>query len=148
LATRDRRNSALLTGSRRLGREAALQILYLTDLCRQPMADWPEKAWSGEPLPPKTRAFAQHLAEGVAAEAERLDALIMKYVQNWELGRLAAIDRCILRIAAYELLYDTETPVSVAINEAVEIAKKFSTAESSKFVNGILDKVKLERPEK
>jgi transcription antitermination protein NusB len=76
-----------------------------------------------------------------------LDPVIKKYAENWELHRMATIDRCILRMASFELLYDVETPVKVIINEAVEIAKKYSTSESSRFVNGILDKVKLERPE-
>lgn len=132
-------------GSRRQGREAALQALYVTDLCRQSLEDFPEKAWSEESLTPKTRVFAAHLAAGVLKSLGEIDPLLKKYAENWELGRMAAIDRCILRMAAFEILKDTETPVNVIINEAVEIAKKYSTAESSKFVNGILDKIKLER---
>jgi len=111
----------------------------------KPLEEFPEKAWSDDPLVPKTRVFAQHLAAGVLASLEEIDPLLKKYAENWELGRMAAIDRCILRLATFEILKDTDTPVNVIINEAVEIAKKYSTAESSKFVNGILDKVKLER---
>ena len=132
-------------GSRRQGREAALQALYLSDLCRQPLEDFPEKAWSEEPLTSKTRVFANHLASGVLSSLEEIDPLLKKYAENWELSRMAAIDRCILRLATFEILKDTDTPLNVIINEALEIAKKYSTAESSKFVNGILDKVKQER---
>jgi N utilization substance protein B len=132
-------------GARRRGREAALQALYLSDVCRQPLEDWPEKAWSEEPLTPKTRVFANHLAAGVLASIQEIDPLLQKYAENWELTRMAAIDRCILRLATFEILRDPLTPLNVIINEAVEIAKKYSTAESSKFVNGILDKIKKER---
>lgn len=105
----------------------------------------PERAWSEEPLDIKARAFAAHLADGVQQNKEALDRLIEKYAQNWTLARMASIDRCVLRLAAYELVYEPETPINVIINEAVDIAKKFSTSESGKFVNGILDKIKLER---
>ena len=129
------------TGSRRQAREAALQILYLADLCRKGVDEIPEAAWSEEPMTPKARQFTLHLASGVASSLERIDPLLTRYAENWELGRMAAIDRCLLRLATFELLNDVDTPVNVIINEAVEIAKKFSTAESSKFVNGILDKI-------
>jgi N utilization substance protein B len=142
---KDAPSAAPIAGSRRLAREAALQILYLMDTCERGIEDLPDRAWSEEPLAPKTRAFAEHIVNGVNSHRETLDAIIRKYAQNWEMGRMAAIDRCILRMSAFELLHEVDTPVSVAINEAVEIAKKYSTAESSKFVNGILDKVKEER---
>jgi N utilization substance protein B len=105
----------------------------------------PEAAWSAGPLAPKIREFARLLAEGVRARQKEIDTLIKKYAQNWEMSRMAAVDRGILRLAAWELLYETDTPINVIINEALEIAKKYSTGESSKFVNGILDKIKLER---
>ena len=133
-------------GARRQAREAALQALYLGDLCRAPALEISEKAWSEDPLSGKTLEFCRHLIGGVDASRESIDSVIVKYAENWELGRMAAVDRCLLRMAAFELLYDLGTPVNVVINEAVEIAKKYSTAESSKFVNGILDKIKLERP--
>lgn len=104
-----------------------------------------KSVWSEKALAPRIQEFAQHLVDGVLAQQEAIDAVIMKYAQNWELTRMAAIDRCVLRLASFELIHDRETPVNVIINEAVEIAKKFSTAQSGKFVNGILDKVKLER---
>ena len=134
-----------MVGSRRLGREAALQALYLNDLrgARTPGA--PPAAWSEAPLDAKTQQFAQHLVDGVQEHLLDIDRLVKKYTENWELGRMATVDRCVLRLATFELLHDLETPVNVIINEAVEIAKKFSTSESGKFVNGILDKVKQER---
>jgi N utilization substance protein B len=131
--------------SRRQGREAALQMVYLVDVCRLDVDKIPDAVLSDEPLAEKTREFAHHLASGTVSEWERIDGLLARHAKNWELHRMAAIDRCILRMASYELIADLDTPVNVIINEAVEIAKKYSTAESSKFVNGILDKVKEER---
>ena len=134
-----------LKGSRRQSREAALQALYLIDVCRVKRGEFPAGYWSEEPLTPKALQFAEHLVAGTLAELEPIDQTIMRYAKNWELDRMAAVDRSLLRLAAFELLRDLETPVNVIINEAIEIAKQYSTAESSKFVNGILDKVKEER---
>ena len=133
-------------GGRRQGREAALQALYLFDACGWALDDIPETAWSELKMEPKIRAFAWHLAEGVIDEIDRIDALIVKTAQNWEMKRMATVDRNILRLAAFELLYDLDTPVRVAINEALEIVKAYSTDESYRFVNGILDKIREERP--
>jgi N utilization substance protein B len=137
---------AAKVGGRRQGREAALQALIINDLCGWPLDEIPEAAWSELKLPPKIRAFSWHLAEGVLNERDRIDALIVKTAQNWEMKRMASIDRNILRLAAFELLYDLDTPVRVTINEALEIVKSYSTDESYKFVNGILDKIREERP--
>ena len=141
-----------MLSTRRQGREAALQVLYLKDVsrgapaCRQAgLESVPDSVWSDEPLAGKTREFARRLADGVLAHQQDIDGLIRKYAENWEMSRMAAIDRGILRLAAYELLHELDTPINVIINEALEIAKKYSTSESSKFVNGILDKIKLER---
>src|ERR1700730_15334296 len=133
-----------MISSRRLGREAALQALYLADACQLTLENIPNAAWSDQTLAPATREFARHLADGVLSERSRIDALLSRYAENWELGRMAVIDRCILRISTFEFLRDLETPINVIINEAVDIAKKYSTAESGKFVNGILDKLKEE----
>ncbi|MFA5974645.1 MAG: transcription antitermination factor NusB [Elusimicrobiota bacterium] len=135
----------MANGSRRQGREAALQVVYMVDLCKQSVTDVTAAAWSEEPLTEKIRQFAQHLAQGVVERQAEIDQLLKKYTENWELSRMAAIDRSILRIAAFEILQDLETPINVIINEAVEVAKKYSTSESGRFVNGILDKLKLER---
>jgi transcription antitermination protein NusB len=134
-----------MISSRRHGREAALQMIYLVDLCDLAVDKIPVSVLSEEPLSEKTLDFARHLASGTVAHWDRIDKLVIQYAKNWEMKRMATIDRCLLRMAAFELLQDLETPVNVIINEAVEIAKKYSTAESSKFVNGILDKIKEER---
>src|SRR5258708_2651611 len=99
-----------MTGSRRQAREAALQILYLTDVCRKGVEEIPDAAWADEPLSPKARAFTLHLASGVTASLARIDPLLTRYAENWELSRMAAIDRCPLRMATFELLNDIETP--------------------------------------
>ncbi|MGQ0644524.1 MAG: transcription antitermination factor NusB [Elusimicrobiota bacterium] len=132
-------------GTRRQSRESALQILYLMDVGGLGLEDAARVYWRDNPMPLRARAFADELARGVAGKLKELDALIVKYAENWELSRMAAVDRNILRMAAYELVHHLDTPVSVAIDEAVEIAKAYSTQDSGKFVNGILDKIKLER---
>jgi len=109
-------------------------------------AKWGEKT----ELPPLTteeaavRLFADPLIRGTLEKREQLDAEIVKLAKNWDLHRMAVVDRNILRLAVYEMLFRDDIPPVVTINEAVDIAKKFSTDDSGKFVNGILDKVKGE----
>ena len=134
-------------GIRRQARETALQILYLTDVAKMPVEDAILAVLADTELPDKANDFSTLLARGAMEHRPALDQFIVKYAENWELHRMAAVDRNILRLAAYELLHYPETPVSVVIDEAVEIAKSYSTQDSGKFVNGILDKIKLERPE-
>ena len=136
-----------MQNTRRQGREAALQILYLKDMGLGAPGAVPDAVWSSDPLTPKTREFARRLVSGVLEKQPVIDPLIKQVAENWEMSRMAAIDRSLLRLAAYELLHELDTPVNVIINEAVEIAKRYSTSESSKFVNGVLDKIKLERPD-
>lgn len=131
-------------GARRKGREFALQALYLADITRLPLEKALTALTYGD-VDPKAREFALGLAEGAYNNTEAIDAAIMKYARNWDIRRMAALDRNILRLGAYEILFEAGTPVSVAIDEAVELAKSFSTGDSGKFVNGILDKVKHER---
>ncbi|MBI2362929.1 MAG: transcription antitermination factor NusB, partial [Elusimicrobia bacterium] len=100
---------------------------------------------AGGPADEKTLVFARELADGAYARRDDLDAHIQAVAQNWSLERMAAVDRNILRMASFELLHHPQTPVRVVIDEAIEIAKAFSSAESSKFINGILDKVKDRR---
>jgi transcription antitermination protein NusB len=87
------------------------------------------------------RAFAERLVHGVASSIADLDAVIERHAQNWRLVRMAVIDRLILRLAAYELLHEPETPASVAIDEALELARTFSEEDAVRFVNGILDAI-------
>lgn len=101
-------------------------------------------------LPPPTaaesavRLFAEPLIRGTLEHREELDALIQKHAKNWSLHRMAVVDRNLLRLAAYEMLYREDIPPVVSINEAVDIAKKYSTDDSGKFVNGILDSLRKE----
>ncbi len=129
-------------GRRRKAREVALQFLYQLDLRDE---DDPEphaaEFWTRHPVDPDTRTFAEALVRGVKRNQAKTDELIGQYAEHWELDRMAVVDRNILRLAIYELLHGDEVPAKVAINEAIEIAKKFGTDESSRFINGILDRV-------
>jgi N utilization substance protein B len=98
--------------------------------------------WDMNEQPEKVREFAEHLFTGTITRMKEIDRLIQTHSKNWRLSRMAAVDRNVLRLAVYELLSDFKTPDTVVINEALEIAKKFSTNESAQFVNGILDSIK------
>ncbi|MBI2916137.1 MAG: transcription antitermination factor NusB [Elusimicrobia bacterium] len=132
-------------GYRRQGRELALQTLYLQDACDLSL-EIALKTSMGDGVTDSVKDFAVHLVNGVLQKKDEIDTIIRRYTQNWDIQRMATVDRNILRIATYEILSDPETPVSVVIDEAIEISKLYSTEDSSKFVNGILDKVKQERP--
>jgi len=135
-------------GSRRKARELALQTLYLIDITSLPANKAFDGILRGQEMDGKTLAFSKSLVEGAKTNADLLDQTIMKYSENWEIKRMAALDRNLLRLGAYEIIFETDTPVSVIIDEAVEMAKTFSTQDSGKFVNGILDKIKNERNQK
>ena len=90
----------------------------------------------------ETRAFAQRLIGGVHERWDELDGVIRRVAQNWDIGRMAVIDRNVLRLATFELLYCKDIPPKVTLNEAIELGKRFSTANSGGFINGILDKIK------
>ena len=129
---------------RREGREAAIQYLYQLEVHGDRTADLHKDFWNLREAKASVRDFANNLIAGVNAHITDVDDRIKKYVINFEIGRLAAVDRNILRLAIYEMLYCMETPPIVAINEALEIAKKYGGEDSARFVNGILDKVKGE----
>jgi N utilization substance protein B len=130
-------------GLRRDGREAALQFLYQVDTHRPGNIDEALAAfWKQTEEPANVREFAEGLVRGAIAQMPEVDAKIRTLADNWDFERLAVVDRNILRLAIYEMLFRPEIPPVVSINEAIEIAKKFSTAESGKFVNGLLDRVK------
>ena len=156
-------------GKRREARERAVQFLFQHDLnppedldqaldqfwdSQRAAAIAEEKGaarWGQKPqLPPPSadetavRHFAEPMIRGALEHRDEADAVIKKHAQNWDLHRMAAVDRNILRLAIYEMLHRDDIPPVVSINEAVDIAKKFSTQDSGKFVNGILDKVKSE----
>src|SRR5262245_60669475 len=129
-------------GRRTKARECAFQMLYQWDMTRDPMDRVAGLFWKVRTTTDETRARAEQLARGAQREIERLDAAIAEAATNWRFDRIAAVDRNILRIAAYELMMELQTPASVVIDEAVEMAKRFSEAEAPGFVNGVLDAVK------
>ena len=156
-------------GKRREARERAVQFLFQHDLNppedleralsqfwdsqrseaiakEKGRATWGQRVESPPPSAEDAaiRVFADPLITGALQHREEADAIIKKFAQNWDLHRIAAVDRNILRLAIFEMLHREDIPPVVSINEAVDIAKKFSTQDSGKFVNGILDKVKGE----
>jgi N utilization substance protein B len=132
-------------GLRRDAREAAVQFLYQVDTHRPENIDAALKEfWSQNEEPQNVREFAGPLLRGVLEKMPEVDAKIRTLADNWDFERLAVVDRNILRLAVYEMLFRDDIPPVVSINEAIEIAKKFSTAESGKFVNGLLDRAKKE----
>ena len=115
-----------------------MQMLFQWDMSQQDLTKLETKFWKSAKAMDSTRNFANQLFEGAAREIAVLDEIITKHAENWRFERLAAIDRAILRLAIHELRA-TNTPPKVVLNEAVELAKKFSSEESGSFVNGILD---------
>ena len=123
-------------------RELALQFLYQLDLRGPQHLGEAAHFLRSEELDKGTREFATALVNGVAEHMEELDKEIRAVAQNWEITRMAVIDRNVLRMAAWELYHCPDIPPKVAINEAIELGKRFSTQNSGKFINGILDKIK------
>ncbi len=117
-------------------------MLYQRDIGRQEKQEILDSFWRMNAHPEKVREFANHLFEGCLARLGDIDRLIQSRAENWRLSRMAAVDRNILRLAVYELISEDRTPSTVVINEALEIAKKFSTHESAQFVNGVLDSIR------
>jgi len=134
-------------GRRRQAREIALQALYLVDVARTPPAEaFAAVNRGGDQEDEKTLDFARSLLEGAARLRDEIDGHLAATAANWSIKRMAAVDRNVLRLAAYELIYEPRTPVNVVIDEAIEIVRKYSTEDATKFVNGILDKLKALRP--
>ena len=129
-------------GSRRKAREKALQILFQLDFRDDGIEKICEEFWDENRVGDKVREFADKLARGTHANLDTIDRLIGSTAEHWSVKRLASVDRAILRWATYELLYMPDVPPKVTINEAIEIAKTFSTEESSGFINGILDRIR------
>ena len=127
---------------RTLAREHALKILYQFDITKRPIETVVASYWQAEETKDQEIiTYANLLAQGVAGAIKEIDQKISDYATNWQIKRMAIIDRNVMRIGLYELQHTTDIPPKVAINEAVELAKKYGDLESSKFVNGILDKI-------
>ena len=132
-------------GRRRRSREEALKLLYQMDIVPPSDLDasidlyWEEREATG---PDEVRSYADAIVRGVVEHTGDIDDLITSHTHNWRLERIAAVDRNILRMAICEFLYQTDVPRAVVINEAIEIAKRYSTEESSQFINGVLDGIR------
>jgi transcription antitermination factor NusB len=128
-------------------REFALQILYEIDITRDDFKEVIKNFWSlvEEDVDDDVKKFSHELVEMVSQRRDILDEKIARYATNWEVDRMAVVDRNILRLGGGELLFRNDIPPKVSINEAVELAKKFSGVQAGKFVNGILDKIKSEK---
>jgi len=127
---------------RSVARECALKILYQIEMIRSARETVMAAYWEQEPEHDiEVRAFAAAIVDGVGARVEDIDRKISEYATNWQVSRMAVIDRNVMRMGVYELMYAVDIPPKVAINEAVDLAKKYGDTDSGKFVNGILDKI-------
>jgi transcription antitermination factor NusB len=132
---------------RTLAREFALQVLYQIDITRDSYLESLSDFWQAhieEVLQEQVKNFTSELVKGVVDNLEVIDVKINQYATNWQIRRMAVVDRNILRMSCYELMFRDDIPWKVSINEAIELAKKYSGPETGKFVNGVLDKIKLE----
>ncbi|MGH7411018.1 MAG: transcription antitermination factor NusB [Candidatus Methylomirabilis sp.] len=130
-------------GKRHRARGLALSCLYQFEFHPlEGLEDRLQAFWEEYPLiKPDVRSFAEELIRGTTGQRTSIDALLSSHIEHWTLSRLALVDLCILRLAAYELLFHEQTPPKVAIDEAIELAKAFGGKDSGAFVNGILDKI-------
>lgn len=125
-------------GKRRSGRELAFRLLFQCDVGGLPLEEVLAMAYAATECSHEVWTFAEELARGAWDAREQTNAIISKYSAGWTLDRMPNADRNLLRLAVYEILHHEEIPQSVSINEAVELAKQYSTQESAKFINGIL----------
>jgi N utilization substance protein B len=128
-------------GARRKARELALQMLYEHDVAGTEPQEMFSRSDDLKNSSEGIRDFTKRLVSGTLSNRDRLDAIISRQADHWRLARMPVVDRNILRLALFELLHEPETPRPVVIDEALEIAKRFSTPKSSQFINGILDGV-------
>lgn len=121
-----------------------MQMLYQYDVARPPVDELLETYWSElrPDVDDDVRRFATSLVVGTIEHLETIDQLLASRAEHWRIERMATVDRNILRLAVYELLYETETPKVVIINEAIEIARRYSTYEATQFINGLLDAIR------
>jgi N utilization substance protein B len=132
-------------GVRRKARECALQMLFQWDLTGDDVSEISSTFWEAhDDAPSELMEFADGLTRGVVDHVEEIDPLIERHAENWRLERMATVDRNVLRLATEEMRSDGKTPSTVVINEAIEIARRFSNEGSPKFVNGLLDSIRKE----
>jgi len=124
-------------------RESVLQILYQVDITNVPINFALERYWKERNRNPEVIEFANELAKGTSGHLAEIDKIISTHSENWDIERMPIIDRNIIRLATYELLYMDDIPPKVTIDEAVELANRFGSINSGKFVNGILDKIMM-----
>jgi N utilization substance protein B len=131
-------------GARRKARECALQMLFQYDIARPEVEELIRTYWEEMSEIPRSDVsdFAVKLVKGTIENLDQIDERIRKRTEHWRISRMAVVDRNLLRLAVYEFLYEPETPKTVVINEALEIARRFSTYEATQFINGILDGIK------
>ncbi len=129
---------------RTFSRECALKILYRIEISKDSVEDSLKDFWSksADSVDKEAHDFAEILVKGTRENLVAIDGMISKYTDNWNISRMAIIDKNIMRMCVYEMLYRDDIPLNVSINEAIELAKKYGDIDSSKFVNGILDKIK------
>ncbi len=127
--------------SRTLAREMAFKLLFQTDVGRNPWQQAMDRMLEEEPLPDKSREFLEQLVKGTLQHLKEIDQLISQHSREWSLERMANTDRNILRMAVFEIKYIEDVPAGAAINEAVELAKRYGDENSGKFVNGILGQI-------
>jgi N utilization substance protein B len=132
-------------GVRRDAREAAVQYLYQREMQGDQSDQALEEFYEMRGLSPSGKRFCDELLQGWMQHREEIDEVIAKNARNFEFNRLSAVDRNVLRIACHEILFRSDIPAPVAINEAIEIAKKYSTEDSGKFVNGVLDNIRKQK---
>ena len=129
---------------RRKTREKIIQFLFQVDFNPEPLEQALKDFWFENKLSKKELNFAENIIKGVIEKKDHLDDKISNYTKNWDADRLASVDRVVLRLALYEMLYCDDIPLIVSINEAVHFAKDLSSFQSGRFVNGILDRIKKE----
>ncbi len=127
---------------RRLARERALQYLFGLDITKDEWTDGLEDFWANTPAKPGVRNYAEKLIEGVARNQTDLDTQISKSLRDWTPERIGGIERAIIRVALFEMIHCSDVPAGVAINEAIEVAKRYGGDEAPRFVNGILDEMR------
>jgi transcription antitermination factor NusB len=127
-------------------REVALQFLYQLDLRGDDLLEEARSFIKGEERDAETARFALRIVQGTFEHKEEIDRVIQAVAQNWNISRMAVVDRNVLRLATYELLHCDDIPPKVAINEAIELGKRYSTQNSGAFINGILDKIMNRKP--